>query len=111
MTDDDRTLTGRIASLWAEAQETQEADNADVREAAGGWRDRIDDMDTSVWVWNLAMLVLNLSLLAVGAVGVLNPHVGATIVGIVLVLVGLAGLADALHNRMKDLRDWREGNR
>jgi hypothetical protein len=109
MSDDDRTLTGRIASLWAEAQETQEADNADVREAAGGWRDRIDDMDTSTLVWNLAMLVLNLSLLAVGAVGVLNPHVGATIVGIVLVLVGLAGLADALRNRLKDLRDWREG--
>ena len=108
MTDDDRTLTGRIASLWAE---TQEVDNADVGEAAGGWRDRIDDMDTSVWLWNLAMLALNLSLLAVGAVAVLKPHVGATIVGIVLVLVGLAGLLDALHNRIKDLRDWREGNR
>lgn len=113
MTDDDRTLRDRVAALLAEAQEARDTENAGTRESvtdsAGGWRGEIEELLVPVWLWNLLMALLNVGLLGLGVVA-LGGGPGATVVGLLLIFLGGAGLLDSAYNRVQEVRASMEGD-
>ena len=94
MTERDRSLTERAASILADArEEKREREGTDATESLDGWRSRLEEVPN--WMLNLPdVLMLVLGLWMVLAAG------GALVLpGVVIGGIGAIGLGDAVWQR------------